>query len=785
MKTIPRIIAVFVLAAATAHAQTWLINLNNDTGYRGASQTGADTNGNLWNNVDPWYWSAITTVTGTSSGGFRGNILSTTSGVDSYNGPLGTNVSNPLTQSQVDSVVIDSAALGALGGSKAAAAGYATSTDMKFYLSVTNTNLTYDVSFYGAYKYAAGNSTYTAYSDAAYTTVAQSTSLNVGGGGNYNTNQTATLTGLTAVTTPDASQGINLQLSGAGGVAGYLNALELYGYIGYLGGSTTTLNGAPAAGYVANGTYPNSDTRSVDTVIGGGSTVNVNDANGIYYNSTLVMRAGGGTINAGANFSAYALTGSGNLTVGGASTFSITHAGTYSGTLNLNGGSLSLTAAGALGTGSLTLNGGTLSVGNATALGTGAITVASGTTTVNNYNALTALTGNNAINLNGGAAVLQVNGYGQILNFGTGNVTVTGTNNLNAWAGGMRFDGVVSGSGTLDWYGGGTLTLGGANTFAGTVYPNGNNGTLALANVNALQNATLNMGANQTLAFGVAGTNTYNVGALTGSNVAAAIDLGANRLNAGGSNATTAFAGSIAGTGGGLTKSGSGSLTLSGNNTYTGTTTIGAGMLILSAGGDIASSTGVNLGTAASHGTLDLTAKSAYTFASGVTVNGYGTINIGAGKTVTIGGTYQPGNSPGQVNVTGDLTLASTAATTMELAGNGGVKGTDFDNSTSTGTTTYGGTLSIVSFGGYDINANHGVTYSLFDFAAHAGDFTSVAVAGTSLSQSGALWTGTNSGTLYSFDLATGDLTVVPEPSTWALLAFSLTTVMILRRRRA
>ena len=160
MKTIPRIIAVFVLAAAAAaHAQTWLINLNNDTGYRGASQTGADANGNLWNNLDPWYWSAIQTVSGTNSGGFRGNILSTTSGVDSYNGPLGTNVSNPLTQPQIDSVVIDSAALGALGGSKAAAAGYATSTDMKFYLSVTNTNLTYDVSFYGAHRYAAGSST--------------------------------------------------------------------------------------------------------------------------------------------------------------------------------------------------------------------------------------------------------------------------------------------------------------------------------------------------------------------------------------------------------------------------------------------------------------------------------------------------------------------------------------------------------------------------------------------------------------------------------------------------
>ena len=380
MKTLLHLLFVFALAT-TAHAQTWLINLNNDTGYRGASQSGVDSNGNTWNNLDPWYWSAIQTVGGTSSGGFKGNVLSTTSGVDSINGPLGADVSNPLTATQIGNIIIDSAALGALGGSKAAAAGYATSIDMKFYLSVNNTKLTYDVSFYGAYRYATGNSVYTAYSDAAYTTPIKSASLNVGGGGSYNTNTIATLTGLTAVTTPDASQGINLQLSGAGGGSGYLNSFALYGYIGYIGGSTTTLNGAPAAGYVANGTYPNSDPRSVDTVIGGGSTVNVNNASGIYISSTLVIATGGGTINAGADFSSYSITGTGNLTLGGTSTFSITHSGTFSGTLNLNGGSLSLAAADALGTGSLALNGGTLNInGNIQTLG--ALLAVSGNTTI-------------------------------------------------------------------------------------------------------------------------------------------------------------------------------------------------------------------------------------------------------------------------------------------------------------------------------------------------------------------------------------------------------------------
>jgi len=37
----------------------------------------------------------------------------------------------------------------------------------------------------------------------------------------------------------------------------------------------------------------------------------------------------------------------------------------------------------------------------------------------------------------------------------------------------------------------------------------------------------------------------------------------------------------------------------------------------------------------------------------------------------------------------------------------------------------------------------------------------------------------------YTFTEATGILTAVPEPAVWALLAFSLTTVIVLRRRRA
>ena len=99
---------------------------------------------------------------------------------------------------------------------------------------------------------------------------------------------------------------------------------------------------------------------------------------------------------------------------------------------------------------------------------------------------------------------------------------------------------------------------------------------------------------------GPAGDNKLTAGSIAG---AGTFLLGANELSVGGNNLSTDVSGVISGMGGSLVKVGTGTLTLSGTNTYTGATSVNAGTLRAVALNTFSPSSAM---TIASGGTLDL-----------------------------------------------------------------------------------------------------------------------------------------------------------------------------------
>src|SRR3546814_9732358 len=104
------------------------------------------------------------------------------------------------------------------------------------------------------------------------------------------------------------------------------------------------------------------------------------------------------------------------------------------------------------------------------------------------------------------------------------------------------------------------------------------------------------------------------------------------------------YAGTIVGTGA-VNQVGAGTTTLTGNNSYTGATTISAGTLRIN--GDQSAATGLT------------------NVLSGGTLGGSGT--IGGSVTVADGGRLAPGNSPGTLTINGDLTLNGASILDLEF----------------------------------------------------------------------------------------------------------------------
>jgi autotransporter-associated beta strand protein len=268
--------------------------------------------------------------------------------------------------------------------------------------------------------------------------------------------------------------------------------------------------------------------------------------------------------------------------------------------------------------------------------------------------------GSATLNLGGGILRATTDQADFLAGFAPGNVVIgSGGAFVDSNGHSIGVAASLSGSGSLTKEGAGTLTLTGENTYAGATTINAGtlsvSGGVAIADSGAVAvadvgGATLNLANNETI-------GSLSGGGTNGGN----ITLNANTLTTGGNNTDTKFGGAIIGTGG-LTKQGAGSFTLSGTNTYTGATTLEAGVLDVE--GSIATS-------------------SLTTVNAGAVLTGTGAIGATA---IASGGIFAPGNgSPGTTIAVAGLALVSGAQYVVQI-----------NNATSsfadvTGTATLGG----------------------------------------------------------------------------------------------
>ena len=304
-----------------------------------------------------------------------------------------------------------------------------------------------------------------------------------------------------------------------------------------------------------------------------------------------------------------AIAGPGSLTKLGSGTLTLNAANTFSGGVTNDAGTLTLGNAAALGTGPLTLNGGTLNNLGLYTLSNNVIVAGSGSAiqlgSVNNLTLNGGLSGDGALSLgndaNGQTVFLSVN------NTMTGG-TISLANNSTC----VRFASPLAGNPNVDW---------------------------VFNNISA-NHETLDF-ASGTISFG----SISGAGVIQG-NVNGSMNV---TMSVGGDDNSTTFSGLIHdnlwGTGPvGLTKVGSGKLTLTGANDYNGVTTVSNGELLVSTafagGGAVAVSSGAAYGvTNASTGSAQV---GNLTFAAGTELEFQGIASTATPlvdtKNLTVGG---------------------------------------------------------------------------------------------------------------------------------------------------
>ena len=404
----------------------------------------------------------------------------------------------------------------------------------------------------------------------------------------------------------------------------------------------------------------------------------------------------------------------------------------------------------------------------------------------------------------------------------------------------VTFANIISGTGRLVQAGPGTLTLTGANTYAGTTIVS--RGLLRVGTVNALpttteltidSGATLEVLSNQTIAgFFTSGGPSSSLQISSGTTFTVAMPVPST---------STTFAGSVTGAGiFAVSGAGGDVVNLTGSVANTGGTSIGVGAtLVIGTGGSISGpivTTGtLTLGNSGSQtlnnvisGTGGLTATAGTTTLNGANLytgptnvnggklfvtnlsgsgTGTGTVTVGSGGTFggtgTItgplvlngGGIVSPGASPGTLNV-GATTFAGNAHFAFEINNATGTAGTNWDLLSVSGALTISansGNPFFIDVKSLDSGNAVGLTPNFSSSGTYAWQFLSASggimgFAANAFTINGSQFQ--NSVGIGSFYVSQSgnnlslNFIPIPEPSTYALLAVGLGLIVTLTRRR-
>jgi autotransporter-associated beta strand protein len=528
----------------------------------------------------------------------------------------------------------------------------------------------------------------------------------------------------------------------------------------FLGGNSIQLNGT-----AANANTITQNSSSAESIAN-----NFDPTGKTGNNTTTITLAGNGTgvvtlkgnVLAGNGARDYAITKTDT------STFVLSGSNTYGGATAVNGGTLTLDYS--------TNNNTKLANGAALNLGGGTLNLSGGSHT--EVVASTTLnTGASSITRSSGTSVLRMKAItrnaGSTVNFGAASIADTDTDNVNGILGGYA---TVAGA---DW----AMSATSANNTAITAFTTYTTfvATGGVATTNYLQTDSISLTASesanslkinttttgQSLDIGATRTLTLTSGGLLfvgaqdyqinngtlKSNTATNSDLIIQQWGAG-----TLTINSVIANGNGtstLTKAGTGTLALGGNNTYSGTTFVNAGTLLAN---NATASTGSGAVIVNNSGTLGGTGK----ITGSVTLNNSSTIDGGTVGTV---GTLS----------TGALTLNNTSILRVDMTS------TTADQIRVTGAVALGTTALL------QLDIPNGTLFSAGQAFTLIDNDAADAITGTFSNAAAGTDTINGYGWIVTYTGGDGNdfmITAVPEPSTWLAAALALGVIGFSQRKR-